>query len=185
MSPYERGPRGNALGGDGNHVSPTEVTPKWAKGLRTLGGFLASVGGRLDKTGVTPHAGRETRPGVNQGSKGRIRTSVLNLSPLGRPTEDSRGFKPDPGNLAVRDYRGASGNVAMVGLRTQLAIERAGLEIPHLKRGAPDFYPSGAGHPRRAGVNGQPEELRNSAEAGRLPRGGTSRMNREVHVRNL
>jgi hypothetical protein len=30
----------------------------------------------------------------------------------------------------------------MVGLRTQLAIERAGLEIPHLKRGAPDFYPS-------------------------------------------
>ena len=30
----------------------------------------------------------------------------------------------------------------MVGLRTQLAIERAGLETPHLKRGAPDFYPS-------------------------------------------
>ena len=61
----------------------------------------------------------------------------------GRPSEESQGFKPDPGNLAVRDYRGASGNVAMVGLRTQLAIERAGLETPHLKRGAPDFYPSG------------------------------------------
>jgi hypothetical protein len=41
----------------------------------------------------------------------------------------------------------------------------------------------GAGHPRRAGVNGQPEELLVLAEAGRLPRGGTSRMNREVHVR--
>jgi len=30
---------------------------------------------------------------------------------LGRPSEESQGFKPDPGNLAVRDYRGASGNV--------------------------------------------------------------------------
>ena len=28
----------------------------------------------------------------------------------------SQGFKPDPGNLAVRHYRGASGNVAMVEL---------------------------------------------------------------------
>jgi hypothetical protein len=41
----------------------------------------------------------------------------------------------------------------------------------------------GAGHPRRAGVNGRPEELLGLAEAGRLPRGDTSRMNREVHVR--
>ena len=41
----------------------------------------------------------------------------------------------------------------------------------------------GAGHPRRDGVNGQPEELLVLAEAGRLPRGGTSRMNREIHVR--
>ena len=37
------------------NVSPTEVTPKWAKGLRTLGGFFVSVGGRLDKTGAPPH----------------------------------------------------------------------------------------------------------------------------------
>ncbi len=41
----------------------------------------------------------------------------------------------------------------------------------------------GAGHPRRVGVNGQPEELLILAEAGRLPRGGTSRMRRESHVR--
>jgi hypothetical protein len=40
-----------------------------------------------------------------------------------------------------------------------------------------------AGHPRRDGVNGQPEELLVLAEAGGLPRGGTSRMNREIHVR--
>src|SRR5215467_9782966 len=43
----------------------------------------------------------------------------------------------------------------------------------------------GAGHSRQDGVNGQPDELLVLAEAGRLPRGGTSRMNREVHVRNL
>src|SRR5713226_8236112 len=30
----------------------------------------------------------------------------------------------------------------MVGLRTRLAIERAGTETPHLQRGAPDFYPN-------------------------------------------
>ena len=43
----------------------------------------------------------------------------------------------------------------------------------------------GAGHPRQDGVNGQPEELLVLAEADRLPRGGTSRMRRESHVRNL
>jgi len=41
----------------------------------------------------------------------------------------------------------------------------------------------GAGHPCRVGVNGKPNELLVLAEAGGLPRGGTSRMNREVHVR--
>jgi hypothetical protein len=41
-----------------------------------------------------------------------------------------------------------------------------------------------AGHPRQDGVNGQPEELLVLAEAGGLLRGGTSRMNREIHVRN-
>jgi len=41
-----------------------------------------------------------------------------------------------------------------------------------------------AGHPRQDGVNGQPEELLVLAEAGGHPRGGTSRMNREIHVRD-
>src|SRR6516164_8978858 len=38
----------------------------------------------------------------------------------------------------------------------------------------------GAGHPRQGGVNGKPEELLVLAEAGRLPWGGTSRMNRDI-----
>jgi hypothetical protein len=41
----------------------------------------------------------------------------------------------------------------------------------------------GAGHLRRVGVNGQPDELLVLAEADRLPWGGTSRMKRELHVR--
>ena len=37
----------------------------------------------------------------------------LNLSNLWEgPQKICRGFKPDPGNLAVRHYRGASGNVS-------------------------------------------------------------------------
>ena len=35
-----------------------------------------------------------------------------------------------------------SGNVAMVEMRTQLAIERAGLVTLHLKAGAPELYPN-------------------------------------------
>src|ERR1700756_4515497 len=44
-----------------------------------------------------------------------------------------QGFKPDLGNSAVRHYRGAFENVAMVERRTQLAIERAGLVTLHLQ----------------------------------------------------
>ena len=42
-------------------------------------------------------------------------------------------FKPDLGNSAVRHYRGAFENVAMVEMRTQLAFERAGLVTLHLQ----------------------------------------------------
>jgi hypothetical protein len=47
---------------------------------------------------------------------GAYTSQRFNLSRLGRPTAESQGFKPDLGNPAVRDYRGASGNVAMVEL---------------------------------------------------------------------
>src|SRR5271169_1092500 len=42
-------------------------------------------------------------------------------------------FKPDLGNSAVRHYRGAFENVATVEMRSQLAIERAGLVTLHLQ----------------------------------------------------
>ena len=45
----------------------------------------------------------------------------------------SQDFKPDLGNSAVRHYRGAFENVATVEMRSQLAIERAGLVTLHLQ----------------------------------------------------
>src|SRR5262249_49986473 len=60
------------------------------------------------------------------------------------PQRKCQGFKPDRGNPAVRDYRGASGNVAMVEMRSHLATERAGVVTLHLKAGAPEFYPNRA-----------------------------------------
>jgi len=48
---------------------------------------------------------------------GRIANQRLNLAKLGRPKEDAgQDFKPYLGNPAVRHYRGASENVAMVEL---------------------------------------------------------------------
>src|SRR5258708_34849580 len=67
---------------------------------------------------------------------------------------ETRGqdFKPDLGNPAVRHYRGAFENVAMVEMRTQLAIERAGLVTLHLQLARRSSIPtaisfSQKGHP--------------------------------------
>src|ERR1700685_1742459 len=58
--------------------------------------------------GLIKPAQRHDRLGGEAGGKpewrGCTRTSVLNSPNLGRPLEESQGFKPDLGNLAVRDY---------------------------------------------------------------------------------
>src|SRR5712691_10406854 len=61
---------------------------------------------------------------------------------MGRLTEESQGFKPDPGNPAVRDYRGASGNVAMVEMRSRLAYRKSESGNPPPTAGAPELYPN-------------------------------------------
>ena len=67
----------------------------------------------------------------------------LNLVAKGKAHgRNSQGFKPDLGNSAVRHYRGAFENVAMVEMRSQLAIERAGLVTLHLQPGASELYPN-------------------------------------------
>jgi hypothetical protein len=62
--------RGNALGGDGTHISPTEVTPKLGKGAQDTWRLSWPYGGRLDKTSVTPRTGHEARPEANQNGGG-------------------------------------------------------------------------------------------------------------------
>jgi hypothetical protein len=51
------------------------------------------------------------------------------------------------GNPAVRHYRGASGNVAMVEMRSHLAIERARTGNPPPTAGAPELYPNNTRQP--------------------------------------
>jgi hypothetical protein len=79
------------------------------------------------------------KPGV----EGVYTNQRLNLS---KPWEGLRmtcqGFKPDSGNLTVRHFRGALGNVRHGETVNPPAIERAGTETPHLQRGAPEFYPN-------------------------------------------
>ena len=69
-------------------------------------------GGRLDKTGETPRTGHEARLEANQNGGGVHGPAFKPLQTWEGPSKESQGFKPDPGNLAVRDYRGASGNVS-------------------------------------------------------------------------
>ena len=67
----------------------------------------------------------------------------LNLSKLWEGLRKTcQGFKPNSGNLTVRDYRGASENVRHGETVNPPAIERAGAVTPHLQCGASDFYPS-------------------------------------------
>src|ERR1700758_4846184 len=64
-----------------------------------------------------------------------------------------QGFKPDLGNSAVRHYRGAFENVAMVEMRTQLAIERAGLVILHLQPARRSSIPTTTRSPQESLVH--------------------------------
>src|SRR5260370_14932415 len=63
---------------------------------------------------------------------------------MGRSAEDSQGFQPELGNPAVRDYRGASGNVAMVEMRSRLAYRKSESGNPPPIAGAPELYPNRA-----------------------------------------
>src|ERR1700751_3458828 len=121
--------------------------PSWAKGLRTLGGLLDRRCGRLDKTGEYATDGSGDEAVGKPGRAGVYTNQRLNLSkPWEGPRKKCQGFKPDPGNLAVRHYRGASRNVRHGETVNPPAIERAGPETPHLQRSALDLYPNRRHH---------------------------------------
>ena len=50
--------------------------------------------------------------GQTRNERGVYEPAFLTSASLERPTEESQGFKPDLGNPAVRDYRGAAGTVS-------------------------------------------------------------------------
>jgi hypothetical protein len=114
------------------HVSLIKVTPRSGKETLGTGGsiFSAVVGHRAD---MSPTHEMELSCEQTIRRRGVCEPA---LEPRGEG-EGSRtrcqDFKPDLGNSAVRHYRGASENVAMVEMRTQLAIERAGLVTLHLQ----------------------------------------------------
>src|SRR5271167_3168259 len=114
------------------HVSLIEVTPTSGKGTLGTWWFHFQRGGRTQSRQEPMHE-MELSCAQTIRSRGVCEPA---LEPRGE-REGSRtkgqGFKPDLGNSAVRHYRGAFENVAMVEMRTQLAIERAGLVTLHLQ----------------------------------------------------
>ena len=100
--------------------------------------------GRLDKTGT--HANDSSRgEAVGKPSVAGVYTNQrLNLSKLWEGSRRTcQGLKPDPGNLAVRHFRGASRTVRHGETVNPPAIERAGPETPHLQRARSISIPTG------------------------------------------
>jgi hypothetical protein len=126
---------------------------------------------------MTPKPGFPTYPGRSMED-----TYLLFMRcPVYRRHDSHSGFRTELENLSGDDKgKGTSGDPT----RLKVPMHRSGAHclVVARKRGNARGA-KGAGHPRQDGVNGQPEELLVLAEAGRLPRGDTSRMNREIHVR--
>src|SRR6267378_3422411 len=113
------------------------VTPAGGEGTLDTWRCPCQCGGRLDKTGVTPMLAWMRGRGQNHGRRGVCEPVLEPRRRWERLTEESQGFKPDPGNPAVRDYRGASGNVAMVEMRPRLAYRKSESGNPPPTAGAP------------------------------------------------
>jgi hypothetical protein len=76
------------------------------------------------------------------GMEGAYTNQRFNLSYLERPTAESRGFKPDLGNPAVRDYRGGLGKRGYGGTVNPPRNRKGGTGNPPPTVGAPEFYPN-------------------------------------------
>ncbi len=126
---------------------------------------------------MTPKPGSPPCPGSSMEG-----TYLLAMrGPAFRRHDSYPGFRTELENR-VGDAKGESTSGDPT--RPKVPMHRSGAHcfVRAMKRGNARRA-KGAGHPRQDGVNGQPEELLVLAEAGRLPRGGTSRMTREGHVR--
>src|SRR5215471_4080827 len=105
--------------------------PRLGKGTLDTWRCRLQRGGRTQSRHKPTYAGG-TQQWVNHGSRAYV-GQRLNSGEVGKAHCDCQCFKPDPGNPAVRDYRGAFGNVAMVEMRSQLANRKSELVTLHLK----------------------------------------------------
>jgi hypothetical protein len=86
-------------------------------GKGTLGTWRFHQAARRSDTELAQsRRGHGTRLWANRGSRGECEPALKPLPRWEGLWKKSQGFKPDPGNLAVRHYRGASGNVVTVEL---------------------------------------------------------------------
>ena len=110
--PVRRRGRSNVLSGDGSRLPNGGNTRVGQRGSGHLAAFSVCLGGRLDKTGTHANDGPRGEAVGKPSGAGVYTNQRLNLS---EPWEGTRrtcqGLEPDPGNLAVRDFRGASRNV--------------------------------------------------------------------------
>jgi hypothetical protein len=103
---------------------------------------------------------------------------------LERPSEESQGFKPDPGNLAVRDYRGASGNVSHGETVNPSCNRKSRNGNPSPTAGRARFLSQwGGSSPLSLGQLAVPGGARRFSGRRQPSCGGTSRMMREYQVR--
>src|SRR5215510_5594664 len=124
------------------------ASPPWgshlhgAKGLWALGGLTVStvVGHRADHK---PYAKRWVEAVVKPREDGAYAHQHLNFISFGKVHgRKAKASNRTTGNPAVRHYRGASGNVAMVEMRSHLAIERARLVTLHLQQARRSSIPT-------------------------------------------
>jgi hypothetical protein len=171
MSLYERRRRSNVLPGDGSRLPNGGNTRVGQRGSGHLAAFSVCLGGRLDKTGTHAIDGPRGEAVGKPSVAGVYTNQRLNLS---KPWEGTRricqGLEPDPGNLAVRDFRGASRNVchgetvnppcnrkSRTGNPSPTAGRARSLSQPSASfeaRSAPRSYPTGGRgwqHPRLPG----------------------------------
>ena len=132
---------------------------------------------RRNGSTTTPKPGSPLCPGSSMEG-----TYLLAMrGPAFRRHDSYLGFRTELENRVGDDKgKGTSGDP----MRPKLPRHRSGAHclVGARKRGNARGA-KGAGHPGQDGVNGKPEELLSWRSSAGLPRGGTSRMNREIHVR--
>jgi hypothetical protein len=140
MSPYERERRSNVFRGGGVRLPDGGNAKIGQRDSEHLA--VSSSARRPDTEPAITDAGGGARLWVNHGHRGACEPALNPRRRWEDPRKKGQGFKPDSGNPTVRDYRGASGNVATVEMRSHLATERAGMVTLHLQADAPEFYPN-------------------------------------------